>query len=90
MTAICLSTLKAEYQVLSLSMKYMIAYRQLIDELVNVIQLNKLKTTISAKVFEYNRGALYLATNQHLTNRTNYFHVKWHHFWWYVQTEQVF
>ena len=89
MTAICLSTLEAEYQALSLSMKYVIAYKLLIDELVEVLKLDDLKTTISTKVYEDNQGALYLATNQRLTNRTKYFHVKWHHFWWYVQTEQL-
>ena len=89
MTAICLSTLEAEYQALSLSMKYVIAYKLLIDELVEVLKLDDLKTTISTKVYEDNQVALYLATNQRLTNRTKYFHVKWHHFWWYVQTEQV-
>jgi hypothetical protein len=28
-----------------------------------------------------------LATTQRPTNRTKYFHVKWHHFWSYVGTE---
>jgi hypothetical protein len=33
---------------------------------------------------EDNQGALYLAINQPLTNRTKYFHTKWHHFWAWV------
>jgi hypothetical protein len=36
---------------------------------------------------EDNQGALYLATNQRLTNRTKYFHAKWHHFWAWVTSD---
>ena len=89
MTAICLSTLEAEYQALSLSMKHVIAFKNLIDELVTILKLDRLKTTVAAKVFEDNQGALYLATNQRLTSRTKYFHVKWHHFWSYVQDGKI-
>jgi len=44
-----------------------------------------LTSTVRARVFEDNNGALLLATNQRLTNRTKYFLVKWHHFWSKVQ-----
>ena len=32
-------------------------------------------------VFEDNQGALLLASNHRITNRTKYFLVKWHWFW---------
>ena len=87
LTAITLSTLEAEYQSLSLSMRQVIAYKLLIEELVEAFGMGELRSKIVAKVFEDNQGALYLATNQRLTNRTKYFHVKWHHFWSQVGEE---
>ena len=87
MTAICLSTLEAEYQALSLSMKQLIAFKLLIEDLVQMFELSDLNTGISCTVWEDNQGALHLATNHRLTNRTKYFHVKWHHFWSHIGTE---
>jgi hypothetical protein len=86
MTAICLSTLEAEYQALSLSLKQVIAFRALIQELVEHFKLDELRASIHTHVMEDNQGASYfLATNQRLTsNRTKYFHTKWHHFWAWV------
>jgi hypothetical protein len=40
-------------------------------------------------MFEDNNGALALATNQRITTRTKYFHVKWHHFWNAVTTGDI-
>jgi hypothetical protein len=76
MTSICLSTLEAEYQALSLSLKQVIAFRLLIVELVEFFNLDSLRASMSTTVMEDNQGALCLATNQRLTNRTKYFHVK--------------
>jgi hypothetical protein len=63
-TAICLSTLEAEYQALSLSLKQVIVFRLLIVELVEFFNLDSLRSSISTTVMEDNQGALYLATNQ--------------------------
>jgi hypothetical protein len=81
MTAICLSTLESEYQALRLSLKQVIGFRLLIQEIVEFYGLDDLRSTIHTRVLEGNQGALFLATNQRLTNRTKYFHTKWHHFW---------
>ena len=81
MSAICLSTLEAECQCLSKAMTQLIAFKLLIEELVDLFDLPSLRASISACVFEDNRGDLALATNQCLTSRTKYFHVKYHHFW---------
>jgi hypothetical protein len=70
MTAICLSTLEAEYQALRLSLKQVIAFRALIQELVEHFGLDELRASIHTRVMEDNQGVLYLATNQRLTNRT--------------------
>jgi hypothetical protein len=87
MTAICLSTLEAEYQALSLSLKPIIALRALIQELVEHFGLDELRASIHTRVMEDNQGALYLATNQRLTSRTKYFHTKWHHLWAWVTSD---
>ena len=84
MSAICLSTLEAEYQCLSKAMTQVIAFKLLIEELVPVFDLDVPDVGIVASVFEDNQGALCLATNQRITTRTKYFHVKWHHFWSHV------
>ena len=84
MSAICLSTLESEYQCLSKAMTQLIALRNLIQEMADVLDLGDLKSTMSCTVFEDNNGALILANKQRLTSRTKYFHVKWHHFWEHV------
>ena len=40
-----------------------------------------IRTSVQARAFEDNQSALYLATNQRITNRTKYFLTKWHWFW---------
>ena len=85
MTAICLNTLENEYQILSLAMKQVIALKLLLEELTEFFEIEGLQARISAKVFEDNAGALAMASNQRLTNRTKYFHVKWHHFWSHIR-----
>ena len=84
MSAICLSTLESEYQCLSKAMTQLIALRNLIQEMADVLDLGDLKSTMSCTVFEDNNGALILANKQRLTSRTKYCHVKWHHFWQHV------
>ena len=84
MPAKCLGTLEAEYQCLSAAMVQMIALKTLLAEVCDVLELPALRSTISGTVWEDNQGAVYLATNQRITNRTKYFLVKWHHFWDHV------
>jgi hypothetical protein len=67
MTAICLSTLEAEYQALSTAMKQLIGFKLLIEELVVYFELAGVGAIISTTVWEDNQGALYLATNQRLS-----------------------
>jgi hypothetical protein len=89
-TEISLSTLESEYSALSQAMRQLIPIRLLIIELLAVIDdRESLKSSISCTVFEDNNGALGLATNQRITARTKYFHVKWHHFWNAVTTGDI-
>jgi hypothetical protein len=71
-------------------MRTLIPIRGMILELV--IYLNVPRTVSSSlhcTVFEDNSGALILATNQRLTSRTKYFHVKWHFFWSHVKSGDI-
>jgi len=85
-SAVALSTLEAEYAALSAATRVLLPIRAMIEEAGQALGLPyTLTSTVRARVFEDNNGALLLATNQRLTNRTKYFLVKWHHFWSEVQ-----
>jgi hypothetical protein len=81
-TEISLSTLEAEYAALSYALKTLLPLKRLLQGVADTLGLEgSLQATIHAEVFEDNMGALFLATNQRLSNRTKYFHVKTHWFW---------
>jgi hypothetical protein len=89
-TEISLSTLESEYSALSQAMRQLLPLRKLILELMLTLHTGDiLKTMIKCTVFEDNNGALILATNQRITSRTKYFHVKWHHFWHHITNGDV-
>lgn len=78
---ITISTLESEYMQLSLTMVVLLGLKNMLEELISFLQLDPLSSSIRATVFEDNNGALLLATNQNITSRTRYLHVRWHHFW---------
>jgi hypothetical protein len=83
---ISLSTLEAEYSALSSAMRTLLPLRAMLLELIDSLRLpDALTSTVKCRVFEDNNGALLLATNQQITNRTKYFQVKWHFFWSHVR-----
>jgi hypothetical protein len=85
-TEITLSTLESEYSALSSSLHIVLPLRDLLAEITTGIKLPKgFSTIVNCRVFEDNNGALLLATQQKITNRTKYFRVKWHHFWEHVR-----
>ena len=68
---ISLSTLEAEYSALSSAMRTVLPLRSILIELIGGLDLpNTLKANVKCQVFEDNNGALLLATNQRITNRT--------------------
>mgnify|MGYP000681102589 CR=1 FL=1 len=79
---ICLSTLEAEYSALSNALKVLVPLRRLLVEIAVALELDDdLITSIRARVFEDNQGALSLALNQRITSRTKYLLVRFHWFW---------
>eukprot|EP00980_Cylindrotheca_fusiformis_P019198 scaffold6527_cov75-Cylindrotheca_fusiformis.AAC.1 len=65
-------------------MTVLLGLKNLLEELIVALDLEDLQTSIAATVFEDNNGALLLATQQRITSRTRYLHVRWHHFWSHV------
>jgi len=89
-TEISLSTLEAEYSALSSATRALIPIRELLFEIADTIRLpQELVTSIYCTVFEDNQGAYLLASTHRITNRTKYFLVKFHHFWYYVELENT-
>ena len=69
-------------------MYVLIPLHRILMETANRLQFpNSMVSTIHATVFEDNNGALSLAVNQRLTNRTKHLLIKWHWFWHHVKTD---
>ena len=89
-THVSLSTLEAEYSALSYALKSLLPLKRMLLELVAALDVDlTAEASVRARVFEDNQGALLLAQNHRITNRTQYFLVKWHWFWQH-QSEFVF
>ena len=87
---VTLSTLEAEYSALSSAMRTLLPLRAMLVEIIDGVNLpHTFEATVKCQVFEDNNGALLLATNQRITNRTKYFQVKWHFFWAHVRDGTV-
>jgi hypothetical protein len=84
-SSISLCTQEAEYHALSQSMRALLPLYELISEILEALQLpSAIRMSFRCRAFEDNNGALLLATNQRITNRTKYYCVKWHWFWSHV------
>jgi hypothetical protein len=87
---IALSTAESEYAALSTCLKTVIPLLNLLKESANELDLPQdMKATISSHVFEDNAACLQLATKHRLTNRTRWYHTKWHWFWSHVNRGTV-
>jgi len=73
---------------LSIALKTVLPIQNIVHEHVASLSLpQSLDTTVHSRVFEDNNAALQLANEQRLTNRTRYYHVKWHWFWAHVRNK---
>ena len=82
---ISLSTLEVEYSALSSAIRTLLPLRSMLLEKITGVKLpHTFTSTIKCQVFEDNTGALLLAANQHIINRTKNFQVKSHFFWQHV------
>lgn len=84
-TEIALSTAESEYSSLSIALKTTIPIINLLKEITAFLNMpDTISPTVHSRVFEDNNAALQLANEQRLTNRTRYYHTKWHWFWHHV------
>ena len=89
-SSITCSTLEAEYNALSSALKVLIPLKRILIEATSQLQISStIRSTISARAFEDNQGAYYLATNQRITTRTRWYLNKWHWFWQHVNNGTV-
>ncbi len=88
-TEIALSTAKAEYIVLSSSLREVIPLMTVMDELNKVFPLLMKMPKFYCKVWEDNQSCIAMATSQKFTPRTKHIALKYHHFKGYVKSGQI-
>lgn len=81
-----LSVCEVEYGSLSYATRTLLCVQRLVKEVVKKLGLDRVldRPSIRCTIFEDNAATYQLASTHKLTNRTRYFHVKWHWFWQYV------
>lgn len=73
-----------------MSFRQVLALRNMLSEVSKIVHPGcDSRPVIRCRVFEDNNGAIALATTQRITDRTKYFHVKWHFFWDHVKNGDV-
>ena len=88
-TEIALSTTEAEYIALSQSMREIIPFMTLLQEVNAIFSINMPKPKFHCKVFEDNNSCISLATQQKFSPRTKHIALKYHHFRQYVRDNIV-
>jgi hypothetical protein len=89
-TETTLSTMQAEYFSLSHSLRTLMPIKFMLTHILEHLDIPAtFRTTVSARAFEDNSGALALATNHRITNNTRYYNTKWHHFWEHVNRKEL-
>ena len=84
-TEIALSSSESKYKGLSYALHEAIPFMTLLEELIELgFPVDKTKASIQCKVFEYNSGAIKIATNQKWHQRTKHLSCRLYNFWSYV------
>ena len=79
-TEIALSTTESEYIALSQSMRDVIPLLDLINELMNVIKMERTAPIVHCTVFEDNNSCIELVKCPKMRPRTKHISIKYHHF----------
>ena len=79
-TEITLSTTEAEYVALSQSMRDVIPFMNIMDEINDIYGIVESKPEIKCTLFEDNNGAIELAKTHKYRPRTKHIALKYHHF----------
>ena len=90
-TEIDISTLHYEYVPLYNSVRALLPLKSLIKEVIDNlgIEIYKLKFVSSSTIFEYNNGAIVVATSPSMTPTSNHIDVKYHWFRQHIGKEFV-
>ena len=88
-TEIALSTTEAEYIALSQSMRDLIPFTNMAEEIGKIYQNDFQPPKILCRLFEDNNGTLLLATEHRYLPRTKHIALKYHHFRWFVNAGKV-
>ena len=83
-TEIALSTTEAEYIALSMAMREVLPFLNLMKELEDFLPINKSEPKFFCKVWEDNRSCIKVAESPKFTPRTKHIALKYHHFRRYV------
>ena len=85
---IALSVAESEYSALSHGVRALIPLQRLLAELLTHLKMTSAITApvVASSIFTDNASALQLANTHRLTNRTRYFHTKFHWFWQYADS----
>ena len=87
-SAVCLSTMMAEYYALSIAMREVLPLRDLVRAVAQGLKIDDdVLTQFKASVWEDNNGALTVATMPRITPQSKFFAVKYHFFRENVKTE---
>ena len=84
-TEIVLSTAEAEYISLSTSLREVILFMYLLQELSEVIELHLLTPKMKCKIFEDNESCIVMARSNIFSPRTKHIALKYHHFRRFVE-----
>ena len=88
-TEIALSTTEAEYIALSQSMREVIPFMTLLQEINKIFPINTKKAQFHCKVFEDNNSCISLATSEKFSPRTKHIALKYHHFRRYITDKLI-
>ena len=86
---ISLPTTEVEYIVLLQSMRELIPFTGLVEELNDILNKDKLKPVVKYKLFEDNNGALELAKSPRYRPRTKHIALKYNYFRNFVKEDRV-
>ena len=82
---IALSTIEAEYIALSQSMRELIPFMNLLQDINILFNLNLDEPKFHCKVFEDNNSCIVIATSNRFSPRTKHIAIKYQHFQYYVK-----
>jgi len=86
---VAFSTTEAKYMALSMAMREVLPFLNLLDKISNVLPIKEDKTKFFCMVWEDNRSCIKVAESPKFTGRTKHIALKYHHFRQFVSNGTV-